>query len=245
MMTVHEVSRISGVSIRALHIYDRNGLLPATEVTDAGYRLYDEAALERLQEILLFKELQFPLREIREILDSPGFDRKRALEDQIRLLELRREHLDELINLARGIKDTGVKDMRFDAFDTKKIDRYAAEAKERWGGTEAYREFEQKSAGRSKEDGLKTGAALMDIFREFGTIREADPASPEAKALAERLQTFISENYYSCTDDILLSLGRMYAAGGEFTENIDACGGPGTADFACRAIEAMVRSREE
>ena len=94
MMTVHEVSNISGVSIRALHHYDRIGLLPATEVTPAGYRLYDVTALERLQQILFFKELEFSLKEIKEILDSPGFDRGKALEQQIHLLELRKEHLE-------------------------------------------------------------------------------------------------------------------------------------------------------
>lgn len=82
MMTVHEVSKISGVSIRALHHYDHIGLLPATEVTEAGYRLYDETALERLQHILLFKELEFSLKDIKEILDSPDFDRSKALEQQ-------------------------------------------------------------------------------------------------------------------------------------------------------------------
>lgn len=138
MMTVHEVSSLSGVSIRALHHYDRIGLLPAAEVSEAGYRLYDEAALERLQQILLFKELEFPLREIREILDSPDFDRSKALEQQIHLLELRKEHLENLIDLARGIKTIGVKKMNFEAFDTKKIDEYAAQAKASWGTTEAY-----------------------------------------------------------------------------------------------------------
>ena len=88
MMTVHEVSKITGVSIRALHHYDNIGLLPATEVTDAGYRLYDDRALERLEYILLFRELEFSLKEIRDIPDSPNFDRNKALEQQICLLEL-------------------------------------------------------------------------------------------------------------------------------------------------------------
>ena len=122
MMTVHEVSQISGVSIRALHHYDKIGLLPATEVTDAGYRMYDDTALERLQQILLFKELQFTLKEIKAILDSPDFDRGRVLEQQIQLLELRKEHLQNLIDLARGIKMIGVKHMSFEAFDTRKLD---------------------------------------------------------------------------------------------------------------------------
>lgn len=114
MMTVNEVSKITGVSIRALHHYDNIGLLPATEVTDAGYRLYDDTALERLQYILLFKELEFSLREIKDILDSPNFDRSKALEQQIHLLELKKEHLQNLIDLACGIKAIGVKNIRED-----------------------------------------------------------------------------------------------------------------------------------
>lgn len=245
MMTVHQVSSLSGVSIRALHHYDHIGLLPATEVTEAGYRLYDDAALERLQHILLFKELEFPLKDIKEILDSPDFDRSKALEQQIHLLELRKEHLQNLIDLAWGIKTIGVKTMSFDAFDTKKIDEYAAQAKASWGQTEAYKEFEKKSEGRSKEEQQKLNLEMMDIFREFGEIRTQSPDSEEAKALAKKLQDHISANYYTCTDEILLSLGTMYAGGGDFTTNIDKVGGVGTADFACRAIQAMIEEKQK
>ena len=115
MMTVHEVSELTGVSIRALHIYDRMGLFPATAKTEAGYRLYDEAALERLQQILLFRELDFPLKDIKGILESPAFDRNKALEQQIRLLQMKKEHLENLISLAREIQVTGVKEMSFEA----------------------------------------------------------------------------------------------------------------------------------
>ena len=229
MMTVHEVSKISGVSIRALHHYDNIGLLPATDVTEAGYRLYNKAALERLQHILLFKELEFPLKDIKEILDSPDFDRSKALEQQIHLLELRKEHLQNLIDLARGIKMIGVKLMSFEAFDTRKIDEYATQAKASWGKTEAYKEFEKKSEGRSKEAQQKLNVEMMSIFAEFGKIRDKAPDSEEATALAKKLQDHITEHYYTCTDEILLSLGTMYAGGGDFTTNIDNVGGEGTA----------------
>ena len=107
MMTVKEVSDLTGVSIRTLHYYDKIGLLHPSEVTDAGYRKYSESELARLQQILLFRELEFSLKDIRAILDSPGFDQKKALEQQIRLLNLKKEHLDSLILLAREIKSTG------------------------------------------------------------------------------------------------------------------------------------------
>ena len=152
MMTVHEVSELTGVSVRALHHYDQLGLLKPAEVTEAGYRLYDEDSLTRLQSILLFRELQFPLKDIGAILDSPSFDRNKALDQQIRLLELQKEHLDNLIDLARGMKLVGVKRMTdFTAFDTKKIDDYAREAKASWGTTPEWKEYEQKSKGRTKE----------------------------------------------------------------------------------------------
>ena len=148
MRTVHEVSRLTGVSVRALHHYDRIGLLHPAKVTEAGYRLYDDAALERLQYILLFKELQFSLKEIKGILDSPDFDRGRALEQQITLLEMRKEHLENLIDFARGIQMIGVRGLDFTVFDMKKIDEYARQAKASWGQTPEYREFEEKSRDR-------------------------------------------------------------------------------------------------
>lgn len=243
MMTVHEVSKITGVSIRALHHYDNIGLLPATDLTEAGYRLYDDAALERLQIILLFRELEFPLKDIKKIIDSPDFDREKALEQQIQLLELRREHLQNLIELARGIKTIGVKNMSFDAFDTKKIDEYAEQAKASWGQTGAYKEYEKKSEGRTKETQQKLNVEMMDIFREFGEIRNQAPDSEVAVSLAKKLQDHITANYYTCTDEILSSLGAMYAAGGDFTENIDKVGGKGTAEFAQKAIEAMIAAK--
>ena len=236
MMTVHEVSRLTGVSVRALQYYDGIGLLRPAEYTEAGYRLYDEAALERLQQILLFRELEFPLKEIRRILESPDFDRKKALEQQIELLTIKREHIDDLIRLAQGIKLTGGISMDFEAFDKRKLEEYAARAKAQWGGTEAYREFEQKSRDRSPAREQDLAAGLMGIFAEFGAVKERDPASEEAQELVRRLQGYITEHYYSCTDQILAGLGKMYGSGGEFTENIDKAGGPGTATFAAEAI---------
>ena len=239
MMTVHEVSRRTGVSIRTLQYYDRIGLLHPAEYTDAGYRLYDDAALETLQQILLFRELEFPLKDIQRIIHSPSFDRQKALEQQITLLELKKEHLDNLITLAREIQTTGVKtEMNFSAFDTKKMDEYAAKAKETWGETEAYKEYEQKAKGRSKADMMEVNKQMMGIFSEFGAIRDQDPASEKAQELVRKLQNFISMHYYTCTDQILAGLGQMYAVGGEMTDNIDSYGGQGTAVFASRAIRA-------
>ena len=237
MMTVNEVSKLTGVSIRTLQYYDKIGLLHPAKYTEAGYRLYDDAALETLQQILLFRELEFPLKEIKEIIGSPDFDRSKALGQQIELLRLKKEHIENLIELAKGIKLLGVRNLKFDAFDTRKIDEYAAQAKASWGQTPAYKEYEEKAKGRTKEEDKKIYQGMIDIFAEFGAIRESDPASGEAQALVKKLQDYITEHMYTCTNEILSGLGKMYSGGGDFTKNIDSFGGEGTAVFASKAIE--------
>ena len=237
MKTVKEVSKLTGVSVRTLHHYDAIGLLPPSHVTEAGYRLYDDQALEKLHTILFLRQLEFPLKEIRQILSSPDFDPVEAVQQQIRLLQLKKEHLEKLISHAKMIQKTGVIPMNFKPFDTSKIDEYSAQAKARWGATEAYREYEQKTKGQTKEQMQSTGGDLMDIFARMGTIRHTDPASPEAQAMVKALQDFITAHYYTCTKQILRGLGMMYIAGDEMTANIDAAGGEGTARFAHEAIE--------
>ncbi|MDO4324362.1 MAG: MerR family transcriptional regulator [Lachnospiraceae bacterium] len=236
MKTVHEVSRLTGVSIRTLHYYDRIGLLPPAETTGAGYRLYDDTALERLQCILLFRELQFPLKDIRRILDSPDFDRDRALDQQIALLQMKKEHLENLIGLAREIKMTGVKKLDFTAFDTKRIEEYSRQARETWGHTEAYKEFAEKSRDRDAEKMQETGEGMMALFAEFGRLQDQEPGAEAVQMQVKKLQEYITEHFYTCTPEILKELGGMYAAGGEMTENIDKAGGEGTAQFAAKAI---------
>ena len=238
MMTVHEVSVRTGVSVRALHHYDRIGLLRPTVVTEAGYRLYDDAALERLQQILLFRELEFPLKEIAAILDSPDFDRDRALEQQITLLRLRRDHLDDLLAMALDIRKTGVNQMRFEAFSTEKIDAYAEQARQSWGHTDAYREYEARSAGRTPEQARALGEGLMRVIAGFGDLKHLPADDPAVREKVAELRAYITEHYYRCTPDILRGLGQMYGAGGEMTENIDAFAGAGTAAFAAEAIAA-------
>ena len=210
MMTVNEVSKLTGVSIRALQYYDKIGLLHPAEYTEAGYRLYDDTALERLQQILLFRELEFSLKEIQSILQSPDFDRDRALDQQICLLTLKKEHIENLITFARGLKQVGGMNMDFSAFDTAKMDEYATKAKEKWQHTNAYQEYTQKNKGRSKDAEEALARGLMLIFSDFGKCKDGDPALPEAQALVKRLQAYISENYYQCTPEILQTLGAMY-----------------------------------
>ena len=234
LINIGELSALSHVSIRTLRHYDQIGLLRPTHVTEAGYRQYDEAALQRLHSILLFRELEFPLADIQHILDNPNFDPSTVLEKQITLLTMRREHIDNLILLAQGLKTKGMNHMDFSAFDTRKIDDYTAQAKAAWGQTDAWKEFE--SRGKTAEDNKNSGDALMALFTEFGKRRNIDPACHEAQAMVKQLQDFITANFYTCTLPILRGLADMYDGGGDFPRNIDKAGGAGTASFIAAAM---------
>ncbi len=238
MMTVNEVSKLTGVSIRTLQYYDKIGLLHPTEHTESGYRLYDDTALETLQQILLFRELEFPLKDIRRIITSPDFDRNLALEQQIELLTLKKEHIENLILFARGIKLVGMKNQNFTAFDTHKFDEYAARAKAQWEQSPSYKEFvERHPDGFTKEEDQRLEKETMDFFVRFGGLRDKDPASEVVQNQVRLLQNFMTEHFYTCSNEILLALGKMYSGGGEFTESIDKVGGEGTADFVDQAIQ--------
>lgn len=241
LKTVHEVSELTGVSIRTLHYYDEIGLLMPTASTDAGYRLYDDTSLRRLQTIMLFRELEFPLKEIKHIIDSPDFDQTKALNDQIKILEMKRDHLDRLIDYANGLKLKGENKMSFDVFDKSKIDAYRNLAKEAWGDTDAYKEYEKKSAGYSETDHRRNAEDIMRLFDEFGDMKDKAPSDPAVQAQVKKLQDFITKNYYTCTKQILAGLGQMYVAGGDFTTNINVAGGEGCAEFVSKAIEIYVK----
>ena len=243
MRTVHEVSKLTRVSIRTLHYYDKIGLLTPAQVTEAGYRLYDDTNLERLQSILLFRELKFSLNEIKLILESSDSDRNKILSQQIELLKLQKEHLENLIDFACGIKAIGVKKLDFSVFDTSKIDEYASQVKAAWGQTEAYKEFEQKSGEWTTEDQKMISEEMMELFVEFGSMTEQNPADEKVQKQVIKLQDFITEHFYTCTKGILKTLGKMYSGGGTFTENIDKAGGKGTAEFVDRAIEIYCREQ--
>lgn len=239
MRTVKEVSRISGVSVRTLHHYDAIGLLKPTKVTEAGYRLYDEEALRRLQTILMFRELGFALADIKKILDSPDFSLKEALCRHIDMLKLQRERIDRLIENANEMLKGENAD--FSAFDRSEMDKYAKEVKERWGSTDAYRESVEKLKGRTDKEMRNMEEGLTERFAEFGRIRKMPADSDEAQDAVRKLQDYITDNFYRCTREILAGLGEMYISDGRFRDNIDKAGGEGTADFVGRAIKIYCR----
>lgn len=127
--------------------------------------------------------------------------------------------------------------MDFKAFDTRKIDAYAAEAKAAYGHTAQYREFEEKSKGRTAEETQQINQQMMQVFTEFGSMRQLSPEAERAQKQVKKLQAFITKNFYTCSDEILYGLAKMYAGGGAFTETIDTAGGSGTAEFVYQAVK--------
>lgn len=232
-----EISRLTGISVRTLHYYDEINLLKPTKTTDAGYRLYDDTALERLHSILLFRELRFSLKEIKAILDSPDFDMQSALQEQIKLLELQKNRLDEIIYSAHEILTKGAENMNFSAFDKTRIESYANEAKQKWGHSDAYKEYEYKHSHLTGNAG-----EFMQIFAEIGKLKHLAPNAKEVQSLIRKLQNFITGNYYTCTDEILKGLSQMYISDERFKNNIDKAGGIGTAEFTAKAIQQFAQN---
>lgn len=244
MRKISEMSKLTGVSIRTLQYYDKIGLLCPTEYTESGYRLYDDTALERLQQILLFRELEFPLKEIKRIINSPEFDRQKALEQQITLLTLKKEHLENLISFAREIQRIGGKIMDFSVFDTQKLKEYEEEAKAQWGRSPEFQEFEEKSKNRTDTDNQILMKDFMSLFATFGQLKEKEVDSKEVQEQVKKLKNYITKHFYTCSLEILSSLGKMYMSDGRMKTNIDKAGGEGTAQFVAEAIQVYTQLNE-
>src|SRR5438067_1064233 len=186
--TVKVVAGMAGVSVRTLHHYDRIGLLPPAATSEAGYRLYSEADLERLQQVLFFRELGFSLHDVKAIVDSPDFDRTEALRAHRRLLVEQRGRLGRLVDLVdRTIaslqKGEPMADKeRFAAFDDSKGNEYREEARQRWGHTEAYKESERRAASYTKADWDAIKAESEEIARNLAALADRAPADPEVQA---------------------------------------------------------------
>ncbi|MFH0385708.1 MerR family transcriptional regulator [Streptococcus sp. A18] len=231
--TVKQVSQLTGLTVRTLHHYDQIGLLKPAFVAENGYRYYNQENLARLQEILLFRELDFPLKDIQQLLDVTEVNRQQVLRDHITLLELKRERLDRIINHARLLTEKGGEVMDFYAFDSSQLEAYKAEAKERWGQTAAYAEFEERY--NASKDHL-FAQEMQAIFEAFGKMQSLEVDHPDVQAQVGNLQAYITENFYTCTKEILQNLGLMYVEDERFSVNIDRAGGPGTVAFVSQAI---------
>jgi len=239
-MQIKEFAEFTGVSVRTLHYYDEIGLLtPAFVDETTGYRFYDEKSLLRMQEILFFRELDFSLKSIGEILSSPNYDTRKSLEEQKILLTLKKERLERLIaSIDEAMKGANV----MSAFDNSKFEKHKAEAQEKWGKTDAYKEHAERTKNYSKQKWNDLTEEMEHIMAEFASCMKKvkKPESAEAQNIVKMLQNHITENYYLCTNEILAGLGQMYVGDERFKNNIDKHAG-GTAAFICEAIEVYCR----
>ncbi len=238
MMTVNEVARRAGVSGRTLRYYDQLGLLRPVKTTEAGYRLYDEADLKRLQRILFLKELEIPLKQIKPMLAMEEGNEREALRRHREILRLKAERLMGLMNLcdrvAKGEAEMNLDEFNPTSWETER-DRYANEAQERWGGTKAWQECEKRTARYGKQEWQNVNDEGKAILQAFGALVGHSPTSPEVRAALDRWQRHISERFYPCTDEILAGLGQMYVADERFRRNLNA-NGEGTAELMSEAI---------
>jgi DNA-binding transcriptional MerR regulator len=237
-MKINEVSKLTGLSIKTLHHFDNIGLL-CPKRNSSGYRDYTEDDITKLQTILFFRELDFPLKEITNILQDKNFDLREALKDQIKLLEIKQKRINSIIELAKNnLGETKMK-KEFKPFNNYEFEQYEKEVKEKWGNTEAYKESQIKLRNQSKENIQKDGDLMMDIFRKFGLVKD-NKIDKEALNLVKELQDFITNHYYKCDNKILVGLGEMYIADERFKNNIDKKGGTGTAEFVNSCIKTYV-----
>ena len=234
-MQIKEFAEFTGVSVRTLHYYDEIGLLiPAFVDRSTGYRFYDEQSLLRMQEILFYRELDFSLKSIGEILSAPNYNKTEALKEQKHLLTLKKERLERLISaIDDAIKGENV----MTAFDNREFEKYKTEAQEKWGQTDAYRQHAERTKNYSRQKWNDLAEGMDHIMAEFAVCMRSGkrPDSDEAQRLVKLLQNHITENYYHCTNEILAGLGEMYVTDDRFRANIDKHG-DGTAEFIRQAI---------
>ncbi|QKG85513.1 MerR family transcriptional regulator [Kroppenstedtia pulmonis] len=239
-MKVREVADLVGISIRTLHHYDEIGLLRPKRTSESGYRFYSDDDLETLQQILFFKELDFPLKRIKEILQSPLFDRQEALELHRKMLLEKRRRLDQMIATVdktiqhtKGEIEMGNKE-RFEGFDFSH-NPYEQEARERWG-SDMVDKANAKVANMSKEEKEDFSQTFNAIYRKLADLRHVSPASTEAQDAIKEWYDFLNNNSgHIYTLDAFKGLGQLYVEDERFTKNIDQFG-EGLAAFMCEAM---------
>ena len=243
--TVGEVARLAGVTVRTLHHYDRIGLVRPGSRTSAGYRTYDAHDLDRLQQVLLYRELGFPLEEVATLLDDPEADPAEHLRRQHRLLRERLERTQAMVAAvekemeARQMGISLTPQERFEVFGEQDPAQYEAEVEQRWGTTEAYAESKRKTAAYSKDDWVRIKAEGSETEqRMVAAMTSGVPADSEpAMDLAEEFRQQISRYYYDCTPEVHAGLGRMYVEDERFTGYYERIA-PGLAQYVSTAVQA-------
>lgn len=242
---IKEAADIAGISVRTLHHYDQFGLLKPAKADSNGYRQYSDEDLERLHQILFFKELGFSLQQTKEILNSPHFDRKTALLDHQKLLTKKRERLNQIIQSVETIiqsmegRVAMSKKEIFKVFDTSEIEKhrkqYEEEARAKYGESEAYKESEKRTSQYSKEQWEGVAEKGNELFQKIAERMEFGPSDSAVQQMIGAYRQFITDSFYTCTLEIFQGLGELYISDERFTANIDRVK-PGLARFLNEAI---------
>ena len=249
--SIGQVAEAAGVTVRTLRHYDAIGLLRPSGRTAAGYRRYGDADLERLQQILFYRELGFPLEDIATILDDPDADALTHLRRQRELLMGRIDRLRAMVDaieLAMEARRVGVDltpEERLEIFGGDP-DVHRAEAEERWGDTDAYRESQRRTAAYTKEDWKRITAEQKAIVDGFAEARAAGVPATDARAmdLAERHRGFITDSFYECSVRIHRRLAELYVNDSRFTAVFDRTA-EGLAQYVHDAICANADRQED
>jgi DNA-binding transcriptional MerR regulator len=238
-MKIKEVADLVGISVRTLHHYDEIGLLIPDEITDSGYRFYSDKNLETLQQILFFRELGFPLKKIKEMINRPSFDRQQALELQKCMLLDKRTQIDKMISTI----DKTIRHMKGEihmnnkekfegfSFDTNP---YEQEARERWGD-QAVEKAKEKVGSFSDKKKRELADEMNQIYRELAVHRKESPSSFEAQGAIEKWYNYLNRHFGHYTYDAFKGLGQLYVQDSRFTHNIDQFG-DGLAKFMAEAM---------
>ena len=249
-MNVGEVAALAGVTVRTLHHYDRIGLLSPSERTPAGYRRYTPSDLDRLHQVLVYRELGFPLEEIATLLDDPSADPEAHLRRQHRLLRDRLERTSAMVAAvekemeARAMGISLTPEERFEVFGENDPSQYDAEVEERWGETDAYRESRRRTSSYTKDDWLRIKAEGADVERRFAEALRSGTAadSEQAMEVAEEHRQHISRWFYDCPPEMHAGLGRMYVEDERFTAHYEEIA-PGLAQYVSTAVQANAARR--
>ncbi|MFE5752935.1 MerR family transcriptional regulator [Streptomyces massasporeus] len=243
--SVGQVAGFAGVTVRTLHHYDDIGLLVPSERSHAGHRRYSDADLDRLQQILFYRELGFPLEEVAALLDDPDADPRAHLRRQHELLTARIEKLRKMaaaVEHAMEARTMGLNltpEERFEVFGDNDPEQYAEEVEERWGNTDEYADSQRRTASYTKEDWKRIQAEAADWGERYGALMAADepPTGEAAMTLAEEHRQHICTWFYECSYEIHRCLGDMYASDERFKAFYDALR-PGLAEHLRDAIAA-------
>ncbi|WP_447038209.1 MerR family transcriptional regulator [Streptomyces sp. DSM 118878] len=243
--SVGQVAGFTGVTVRTLHHYDEIGLLVPGGRSHAGHRRYSDGDLDRLQQILFYRELGFPLDQVAALLDDPDADPRAHLRRQHELLTARIARLEEMaaaVERAMEAKKMGINltpEERFEVFGDTDPEQYADEVRERWGDTEGYREAQRRSASYTKDDWKRINEEFSALHARVGDLLAQGFAADSREAMdgAEDHRLFICRYHYECSHETHTCLGEMYVADERFTAFYEAIR-PGLAVYMRDAIRA-------